>query len=151
MPDRTFASAHEVGLVSFEELLAEADFLTLHLPSTAESAHLINRKTLSLMKPTAFLLNTSRGAVVNEADLLEALHSKRLAGVGLDVFEQEPPGRNPLFELDNVVLTPHAAGTDSQSRDDMALSAAEAIISLAKGQWPAEKVVNPEVQSRFKW
>src|SRR5262249_30874264 len=133
------------------ELLAEADYLTLHLPATAESTHLINKKSLALMKSTAFLINTARGALVNEADLLDALKNKRLAGAGLDVFEQEPPGRNPLFELDNVVLTPHAAGTDLQSRDDMALSAAEAIVSLHKGQWPAEKVVNPEVRARFRW
>ena len=150
-PDHAFAAAHGVELVSLEKLFAESDYLTLHLPSTPESAHLINRKTLAQMKPTAYLINTSRGAVVNEADLLEALKNRRLAGAGLDVFEQEPPGRSPLFELDNVVLTPHAAGTDLQSRDDMALSAAQAIISLYKGEWPAEKVVNPEVRAKFKW
>ena len=67
------------------------------------------------------------------------------------MFEQEPPGKNPLFELDNVVVTPHAAGTDVKSRDDMALSAAQAIVSLSRGEWPAEKVVNPEVKASFRW
>ena len=150
-PDHGFAAAHSVTFVPFERLLAESDFLSLHLPFTAETRHLINRKTLALMKPTAFLVNTARGALVCEADLLEALRERRIAGAGLDVFEQEPPGKNPLFELDNVLLTPHAAGTDVKSRDDMALSAAQAIVSLYRGEWPAEKVVNPEVRPNFRW
>jgi len=121
------------------------------MPAMPETAHLINARTLALMKPTAYLINTSRGAVVNEADLYEALKSKKIAGVGLDVFEQEPPGKIPLCELENVVLTPHAAGGDWLSRNDMARSAAEAIVSLFRGEWPAEKVVNPEVRERFRW
>lgn len=151
IPDTAFSAHHHITLVPFERLLAESDFLTLHLPVSEQSRYLINRKTLALMKPTAFLINTARGAVVNEADLLDALKNKRLAGAGLDVFEQEPPGSNPLFELDNVLLTPHAAGTDVQSRDDMALSAARAIVSLSRGEWPAEKIVNPEVRAKFHW
>jgi phosphoglycerate dehydrogenase-like enzyme len=150
-PDHTFAAEHGVTFLPFERLLAEADFLTLHLPSTAETRHLISKRTLALMKPTAFVVNTARGPLVCEADLLAALRNGRLAGAGLDVFEQEPPGKSPLFELDNVVLTPHAAGTDVKSRDDMALSAAEAIASLSRGEWPAEKIVNPEVRPNFRW
>jgi phosphoglycerate dehydrogenase-like enzyme len=150
-PDTAFAAQHQVTLVPFERLLAESDYLTLHLPVNAESRSLINRQTLASMKPTAFLINTARGAVVNEADLLEALRNKRIAGAGLDVFEQEPPGKHPLFDLDNVLLTPHAAGVDVQSRDDMALSAAQAIVSLSQGEWPAEKVVNPDVRAHFRW
>ncbi|HZY84665.1 MAG TPA: NAD(P)-dependent oxidoreductase, partial [Gemmataceae bacterium] len=134
-----------------DRLLAESDFLSLHLPLTPESRRMINRQTLGRMKPTAFLINTARGGLVDEGDLLEALKAKRIAGAALDVFEQEPPGKNPLFELDNVLLTPHAAGMDTQSRDDMARSAAEAIVSLSRGEWPAEKVVNPEVRAKFKW
>ena len=150
-PDHSFAAAHGVTFLPFERLLAESDFLSLHLPFTAGTRHVINRRTLALMKPTAFLVNTARGALVCEADLLEALRGGRLAGAGLDVFEEEPPGKNPLFELDNVVLTPHAAGTDVKSRDDMALSAAQAIVSVSRGEWPAEKVVNPEVKTSFRW
>jgi phosphoglycerate dehydrogenase-like enzyme len=151
VPDQTFAAAHGIAMVSLEQLLAESDFLTLHMPATPESQHFINRKSLALMKPTAFVINTSRGATVNEADLYDALKNKRLAGAGLDVFEQEPPGRHPLFQLENVVLSPHIAGGDVQSRDDMALSAAEAIVTLFKGDWPTEKVVNPEVRGTFRW
>src|SRR5262249_52368246 len=134
-----------------DRLLSESDFLTLHLPLSAESKHLINAKTLARMKPTAYLVNTARGGLVCEADLLAALKAKKIAGAALDVFEEEPPGKSPLFELDNVLLTPHAAGVDLRSRDDMALSAAEAIVSLSRGEWPAEKVVNPEVRERFRW
>jgi len=149
-PDHAFAEAYGVTFLPFERLLAESDFLSLHLPFTAETRHVINRRTLALMKPTAFLVNTARGALVCEADLLEALRAGRLAGAGLDVFEQEPPGKNPLFELDNVLMTPHAAGTDIKSRDDMALSAAQAIVALSRGEWPAEKIVNPEVRPAFR-
>jgi phosphoglycerate dehydrogenase-like enzyme len=150
-PDAAFAKAHGITLMPFEELLKVSDFVTLHLPATAESRHLINKRTLALMKPTAFLINTSRGAVVNEVDLLDALKGKRLAGAGLDVFEQEPPGRIPLFEFENVIVTPHAAGTDRKSIADMAASAAQAIVDISQGKWPTEKVVNPAVRERFRW
>jgi phosphoglycerate dehydrogenase-like enzyme len=151
-PDRDFCARYNVTLVPFEQLLAESDWLSLHIPMTAQSKHLINRKTLGLMKPTAYLINTARGGLVCEADLMEALKSGKLAGAGLDVFEVEPPeGPNPLCRLPNVVVTPHAAGTDWQSRDDMAASAAQAIIALSRGEWPAEKVVNPEVREKFRW
>jgi phosphoglycerate dehydrogenase-like enzyme len=150
-PDADFVRRHGVTLVPFERLLAESDFVSLHLPLTAATRHLINKSTLALMKPTAFLLNTGRGSLVCEADLYEALKAETIAGAGLDVFEEEPPVNCPLFGLDNVVLTPHAAGTDTQSRDDMARSAAEAIVALSRGEWPAEKVVNPEVRAKFRW
>ena len=92
-----------------------------------------------------------RQALINEVDLIEALQNKRLAGAGLDVFEEEPPHDSPLFHMSNVVVTPHAAGVDTKSRDDMALSAAQAIVSLSRGDWPAEKVVNPDVKPKFRW
>jgi phosphoglycerate dehydrogenase-like enzyme len=151
VPDTAFAAQHGIPLVPFERLLAESDILSLHLPLTADSRHLINHATLAQMKSGAILINTARGGLVCEADLLEALRSGRLAGAGLDVFEKEPPGRSPLFELPNVLLSPHAAGADTQSLADMAQSAAEAVIALSRGQWPAEKIVNPEVRDRFRW
>jgi phosphoglycerate dehydrogenase-like enzyme len=151
VPDTAFAAGHGIELVGMDRLLAESDFLSLHLPLTPESRHLINRDTLARMKPGAFLINTARGGLVREADLVEALRSGRLAGAGLDVYEREPPPPGPLLELDNVLLTPHAAGTDTRSLADMALSAAESIAALRRGEWPAEKVVNPEVRGRFRW
>jgi phosphoglycerate dehydrogenase-like enzyme len=150
-PDPAFVAREGVALVSWERLLAESDYLTLHVPLNAESRHLINRHTLARMKPTAFLVNTARGGLVCEADLLEALKARRLAGAALDVFENEPPPPGPLLDLENVVLTPHAAGVDLQSRDDMALAAARSIVALSRGEWPAEQVVNPEVRAKFRW
>jgi D-3-phosphoglycerate dehydrogenase len=150
-PDMAFVAKHHVTLMPFERLLAESDFLSLHLPLSAETKYVINKKSLALMKPTAFLINTARGGLVCEADLLEVLRNKKIAGAALDVFENEPPGHNPIFELDNVVLTPHAAGVDIKSRDEMCMSAAQAIVSLSRGEWPAEKIVNPEVKAKFKW
>jgi D-3-phosphoglycerate dehydrogenase len=150
-PDHAFAAKVGLTFVTWEELLAQSDFLTLHMPATKEAYHLINRQALAKMKSTAFVINTARGTLVNEPDLVEALRTKKIAGAGIDVFEQEPPGDHPLFHLDNVVITPHAAGVDLQSRDDMAGSAAQAIVSLSKGEWPTEKVVNPAVRAKYKW
>ena len=79
------------------------------------------------------------------------MQQKKIAGAGIDVFEDEPPADSPLFQMANVVVTPHAAGVDLQSRDDMAFSAAQAIVSLSKGEWPAEKVVNPDVKAKYRW
>ena len=150
-PDHAFAKQHGITFVNFDELLRQSDFLTLHMPANKESHRLINQQNLAKMKPTAFLINTARGALVNEPDLIAALESKQIAGAGLDVFEEEPPRDSVLFHMANVVVTPHAAGVDLQSRDDMALSAAHAIVSLSKGDWPTEKVVNPDVKARFRW
>jgi phosphoglycerate dehydrogenase-like enzyme len=150
-PDIEFVARHKVRLVSLEQLFGESDFLTLHMPATADSRSMVNRATLRLMKPSAFVINTARGSIINEPELIEALQARRIAGAGIDVFEDEPPADSPLMHMDNVVVTPHAAGVDLQSRDDMALSAAEAIIALSRGEWPEEKVVNPEVRSRFQW
>jgi len=151
MPDMDFVKKWNVTLLSWEDLLAQADFLSLHNPATPQSKHMMNKQAFAKMKPTSFLINTARGSLVNEADLLEALKNKQIAGAGLDVFEEEPPGISPLFEFQNVVVTPHAAGVDLQSRDDMALSAAQAIVDLSRGAWPAEKIVNPDAKAKFAW
>jgi phosphoglycerate dehydrogenase-like enzyme len=142
---------HGVESRSLDDLLRESDFISAHVPHNRETHHLLSEAQFNLMKPTAIFVNTGRGRVVDEPALIRALQAGKLAGAGLDVFEHEPPGDNPLLKLEQVVVTPHAAGVDLQSRDDMALSAAQAIVSLSKGEWPAEKIVNPEVKSRFRW
>ncbi|QEL20940.1 phosphoglycerate dehydrogenase [Limnoglobus roseus] len=150
--DATFAGANGVRLVSFAELLAASDFLSLHLPLTPTTRHVMDAVAFAAMKPTAVLVNTSRGGLVNEAALVAALKAGKLAGALLDVLEEEPPpADHPLFACENVILTPHAAGVDVRSLGDMARSAAEAIASLWKGEWPAEKVVNPAVRPAFRW
>jgi phosphoglycerate dehydrogenase-like enzyme len=148
-PDKEFAAKHSIPLLPFDDVLTRSDWVTLHLPMLAESKQCVNKRSLGLMKPTAFLINTSRGGVVCEPDLYDALKNKRIAGAGLDVFEDEPPGDNPLVALDNVVLTAHTAGVDLQSRDDMARVAGQAIAKLLTGEWPAEWVVNPQVKDKF--
>jgi len=151
-PDTAFASKNNVPFVGLDDLLREADYVSLHLPAIPATHRLINAERLRLMKPTAFLINTARGAVVDEVALYEALRDKRIAGAGLDVFDEEPPRPdNPILKLDNVVMTSHTAGVDTQSRDDMARKAAECIAALSRGDWPADCVVNPEVKARFGW
>jgi len=102
----------KVKRVSLEDLFRTSDVITCHAPLTRDTRHIVNRERLSMMKPTAVIINTSRGPVVDEVALADALQQKRIAGAGLDVFEKEPvdPG-NPLLRLDNVVVTPHSAGT----------------------------------------
>jgi len=151
-PDKAFIEKHGIKLTTLEDVLKYGDYVSLHVPLSPESKHLINAKTLALMKPTAFVINTARGPIIDELALAEALGSKKIAGAGLDVFVDEPPGAtHPLLKLDNVLLTAHMAGVDLQSRDEMALMAAQCIARLARGEWPAECIVNPEVRSKFKW
>jgi phosphoglycerate dehydrogenase-like enzyme len=151
LADQEFVARHEVRLLSFDELLRQSDIVSLHVPLSPETRHLINRHTLGLMKRGAYLVNTARGGLVCEKDLIEALRSKHLAGAALDVFEEEPARSNPLFAFDNVVTSPHTAGVDEQSLLDMAKCCAEAIISLSRGEWPDELVVNKDVRSKFRW
>jgi D-3-phosphoglycerate dehydrogenase / 2-oxoglutarate reductase len=150
-PDQAFAAAHKIDIVPLERLLGESDFVSLHLPLDAASRHMINKKTLGLMKKTAYLINTARGGLVNEQDLAEALQAGAIAGAGLDVFEREPPIGSPLPAVENVLLTPHEAGIDRKSLQDMAMSASQAVVDLARGQWPGEKIVNPAVKEKYRW
>lgn len=115
---------------SLEELLPKADFVSLHVPLLESTKHLINEKTLHLMKPTAFLINSSRGPVVDELALEQALKDKVIAGAALDVFEFEPAVSPGLIELSNVILTPHIASASMEVREDMAKVAAQNIIDF---------------------
>jgi len=138
----------ELGLAyrSKEEVLREADFVSLHVPLIPETHHMIGAEELEAMKETAILVNTSRGPVVDEAALCEALRDGAIAGAGLDVFETEPldPG-SPLLGLDNVVLTPHLASGSVETRTKMAVTAATNLVSVLQGNEPPN-LVNPEVR-----
>jgi D-3-phosphoglycerate dehydrogenase/(S)-sulfolactate dehydrogenase len=153
MADREFAAKHGIELVSFEELLARADIVSLHLPATAETRDLINRRTLGLMRRGAVLINTSRGGLIDEDALVEALTSGQLAGAGLDVFKVEPlPTTSPLVKLDNVVMAPHMGGLDEESAEAMACLAAQCLADLSRGHFPPGCVVNEQqIRSGWKW
>lgn len=127
----------EEGLryVSFESLLKKSDYISLHCPLTAETRHMIDREALSLMKPSAFLINTSRGALIEEAALIEALEKRSIAGAGLDVQETEPPKTDsPLYTLDNVILTPHMGWKGLETRQRLLSILAENVNGFLKGK-----------------
>jgi len=132
-----------------EDLLAQADFVSLHCPLTPATYHKIGEKELRRMKPTAILINTSRGPVVDEVVLTRALREGWIAAAGLDVLEQEPPSpENPLLSLPNVVLTPHIAGLSDQYFENIWRDSVDVILSFAHGRWP-RWYVNREVKPRW--
>jgi len=130
--------------VSLERLLAESDFVSIHVPLTPDTKHLISKKEFKMMKKTAVLINTSRGPVIDEKALVEALKNGDIWGAGLDVFENEPELEPGLAELDNVVIVPHIASATIDTRTNMGLIAARNIIAVLEGRKP-ETCVNPEV------
>jgi D-3-phosphoglycerate dehydrogenase len=121
-------------LTSFDRVLAEADFLTVHLPLTPETRGILNGEALRKMKKTAFLINTSRGEVLAEADLAQVLKQGEIAGAALDVREKEPPGESPLHGLDNVILTPHTAGLTYEAQEKVVDAVAEDVDRVLSGQ-----------------
>jgi D-3-phosphoglycerate dehydrogenase len=129
--------------VDRETLLREADFLSIHVPLAPDTNHLIGAAELALMKPTAFLINTSRGKVVEESALVEALQSKRIAGAGLDVFEFEPQIHPALLTMSNVIVTPHMGTATRETRLAMAMKGADNLLAALAGQRPPN-LVNPE-------
>jgi phosphoglycerate dehydrogenase-like enzyme len=150
-PDKAFVTQQKIELMPLEKVLAESDYVSLHLPLSAQTYHVINKQTLALMKPTAWLINTARGGLVNESDVCGALQAKKLGGAALDVFNEEPLGPSPLYDLENTILSPHVAGVDEVSRIELAVHAARAIVALSKGEWPAEQIVNAELKGKFRW
>jgi glyoxylate reductase len=127
--------------VDLDTLLAESDFVSLHVPLVDATRHLIDAKALARMKPTAVLVNTSRGPVVDEAALVEALRDHKIAAAGLDVYENEPALAPGLVDLPNSVLCPHTASATLSTRDRMAVIAAENLIAVLKGEEPQHRVV----------
>ena len=133
--------------VALEALLRESDFVSLHVNLTPETRHLIGEKELGVMKPTAYIINTSRGPVIDEEALVEALQKRQIAGAGLDVYEDEPELRQGLAELHNVVLLPHIGSATVATRTKMATMAAQNLLAMLKGE-KAPNCVNPEVYDR---
>jgi glyoxylate reductase len=122
--------------VSLETLLRESDFVSLHVNYTAENKHLIGEKQLSIMKPTAVLINTSRGPVIDEKALVKALQEQKIFSAGLDVFENEPALEPGLIELPNVTVVPHIASATLWTRNKMAEMASQSIIDALEGKMP---------------
>ncbi len=141
--DPYVTSAEHAELVSLDVLLAEAHVITLHLPATPETRDFINAQRLSDMRDGAYLVNTARGELVDEAALYEALTSGKLGGAASDVFRDEPPEGNPLLTLDNFIPTMHMAGTTRESVARMALLAAQNLVAVLRGE-PCEHILNPE-------
>lgn len=134
----------EARYVDPETLLRESDFLSLHVPLTPATHHLIGARELGLKKPTAFLINTARGKVVDEEALVEALKSHKIVGAGLDVYEHEPHLHPELAKLDNVVLLPHVGSATGETSLAMAMLAAENPLAALDGRRPAN-AINPEI------
>ncbi|MBV7271748.1 D-2-hydroxyacid dehydrogenase [Clostridium sp. PL3] len=133
---RTFKELGEpkIKFVSLEELLKESEFVTINCPLTSETKYLIDKSKLELMKPSAFIINTSRGAIIKETDLIEALKNKKIAGAALDVQDPEPPElNNPLFNMKNVILTPHIGWRCLESRQRLINLLAENVEAFING------------------
>lgn len=143
--DAETAKKFGVELVELEDLLKNSDFVSVHVPLLPETKHMINEKRLKLMKKTAYLINVSRGPVIDENALYKALKNGWIAGAGLDVYEKEPPNpNNPLFELQNVVLTPHIAWYTEEAVRRLEMEAVNEAIRILQGQLP-KNLVNKEI------
>jgi phosphoglycerate dehydrogenase-like enzyme len=138
-----------VCAAALDAVLSRSDFVSLHCPITEDTYHLIDERELRLMKPSAVLINTARGSVINEAALVSALREGWIAGAGLDVFEREPtePG-NPLFTLDNAIVTPHISSSVEGAGERCWQYGLETVVDLAKGHWP-RSYVNHEVDPKW--
>lgn len=136
---------HGIELVKFSQLLSDSDFVSIHVPLTEETKHTIGEKELKMMKRTAYLINTSRGPLVDEQALYVALKEGWIAGAALDVMEKEPPDwGDPLFTLENLIVTPHISFYSEESYVELKTKTAEAVLAVLKGERP-RSVVNPQV------
>lgn len=144
-PDAAFATENGVTYLSLDELLRESDYVSLHTFLNASTRHLMNAERLAIMKPTACLINTSRGGVIDQEALFQALTERRIAGAALDVFEKEPLEMgSPLRTLDNLYVSAHVGGVTSDARKRSGSTAAENLIRVLRGEKPIH-IVNPEV------
>jgi D-3-phosphoglycerate dehydrogenase len=141
------AAALNVTVMPIDQLMSQVDYLTLHVPLTSETHHMVNSEMLALMKPTAMIVNTSRGPVIDEMALVAALEEGRLAGAALDVYEQEPIApEHPLIRMESVVLCSHAAWYSVDALHELKTKTAQAIVDFFQGRVP-RNVLNPEVLS----
>ena len=144
------AKEYGVELVSsMEELARRSDYVSVHVPLNPQTRKLVGESFFKAMKPTAFIINTCRGPTIDERAMIEALRSGELAGAGLDVFEVEPtPADNPLLAMDNVIVTPHSAGTSVASRVAAPVQIGQEAARLLRGVWPMS-LVNPQVRGQI--
>ena len=150
-PDTTIAQRLNVERVSLDDLLAQSDFVSLHVPMKPATRHLMNAERLRHMKPTAFLINTARGGLIDHEALLLALQNRWIAGAGLDVFEPEHlEAQHPLFALPNVIATPHVAFYSEESLIELQTKAAENVAAILNGHRPAA-LVNPQALDLPRW
>ena len=151
-PPREFAEQFAVELTDFDDLLSRSDYVSLHLPMSAETRHVFNARAFARMKPGSVFINTARGMLVDERALFDALRGGHLRGAGLDVFEVEPlPLDSPLLTLDNVIFSPHIAGLDHESHRDTFALLAHTIVDLHQGRWPQECIRNLQGVTSWKW
>ena len=141
-PDQQFVAENGIELVELDDLFRRADYVTLHVNTTPETASMVNERRLGLMKPTAYLVNTARGGLVDEDALYTALTQGGIAGAALDVRAQEPPSDHRLAQLPNVIATPHVAGISTDCVVRMTEMSAQNIIDVLQGSWRREMVVN---------
>jgi D-3-phosphoglycerate dehydrogenase len=148
IPEADIKKAGATKVTDLKAILPRIDYVSIHCPRMPETINMFDAETLALMKPSAFLVNTARGGIVNEDALYTALASGKLRGAGLDVLDREPPDpANKLFKLDNVIFSPHMAGVTQEASDRMAVTAIRNILSVFDGQPNAANVVNKEVLS----
>ena len=129
-----YCHSNDIGICSLEKLLAEADIISLHLPLNEQTHHMVNRDTIALMRDGAILVNASRGAIIDETAAYEALQTGKLAGLGLDAFEKEPPVGSPLLALDNVVATPHTGAHTAEATCSMATCSVENLLCILENR-----------------
>jgi D-3-phosphoglycerate dehydrogenase len=142
--DEAFARQTALRYVSLDELLAQSDFISIHVPLMPSTQRLIGERELGILKKQAFIVNISRGNIVDEEALYRSLKEGRIRGAALDVFSQEPPAGSPLLSLDNVILTPHMGGYTLEALRDTGLICVRNILDLFEGKTP-QFVINPEV------
>ncbi|MCY3783099.1 MAG: phosphoglycerate dehydrogenase [Chloroflexi bacterium] len=141
-PDQEFVAQYGIELVEIDDLFRRADYVTLHVNTTPDTVNFVNERRLGLMKPTAYLVNTARGGLVDEDALYAALTQGVIAGAALDVRAKEPPSDHRLAQLPNVIATPHVAGISTDCVVRMADLAAQNIVDVLQGSWRREMVVN---------